>query len=130
MVKLKFISNEGEKVVEANEGLSILDVARANGINLMGACEGACACGTCHIYIDEEHLSKIEKPSESEENVHLITYSRSTGTQCEYRCQLVKITAKCDDAKFLSLCHIVLCLLLLQCLTYIVQYIIGILKTD
>ena len=41
----------------------------------MGACEGACACGTCHIYVDEEHLSKIEKPSENEENVLDIVFN-------------------------------------------------------
>lgn len=87
MIKLKFISSEGEKVVEANEGISILDVARTNGINLMGACEGACACGTCHIYIDEEHLAKIEKPSENEENVLDIVFNLQQNSRLA--CQVI-----------------------------------------
>ena len=87
MIKLKFVSNEGEKVVEANEGVSILDVARSNGINLIGACEGACACGTCHIYIDEEHLTKIEKPSDNEENVLDIVFNLQQNSRLA--CQVI-----------------------------------------
>lgn len=87
MIKLKFISNEGIKVVDADEGVSILDVARTNGINLMGACEGACACGTCHIYIDEAHLSKIDKPSENEENVLDIVFNLQQNSRLA--CQVI-----------------------------------------
>ena len=87
MIKLKFISNEDIKVVDADEGVSILDVARTNGINLMGACEGACACGTCHIYIDEEHLAKIDKPSENEENVLDIVFNLQQNSRLA--CQVI-----------------------------------------
>lgn len=87
MIKLKFISNEGEKVVEANEGVSILEIARLNDINLMGACEGACACGTCHVYIDEQHLAKIEKPSENEENVLDIVFNLQQNSRLA--CQII-----------------------------------------
>ena len=50
MAKITFIEPDGkEKVVEAEHGLSLLEVAHNNGIDLEGACEGSLACSTCHI---------------------------------------------------------------------------------
>ena len=48
MAKITFIEPDGkEKVVEAEHGLSLLEVAHNNGIDLEGACEGSLACSTC-----------------------------------------------------------------------------------
>ena len=56
MITITFIQTDGvKKSVSVNEDEK--------------ACDGACACGTCHIKIDKEHLLKIEKPKENEENV-------------------------------------------------------------
>ena len=76
MVTIIFINKDKtEKKVEAKVGQTLLDVIKENNIDLIGACDGACACGTCHIKIDKEHLSKIEKPSENEENVLDIVFN-------------------------------------------------------
>ena len=40
--------------VEAQNGLSILEVAHNNGINLEGACEGSLACSTCHVVVEKK----------------------------------------------------------------------------
>ena len=43
MTKIIFVDSDGsEKIVEAKNGLSLLEVAHSNGIDLEGACEGSC----------------------------------------------------------------------------------------
>ncbi|XVN42561.1 MAG: ferredoxin family 2Fe-2S iron-sulfur cluster binding protein [Candidatus Rickettsia vulgarisii] len=71
MPKINFIvDKEGtEKIVEAPIGLSILEIAHKNNIDLEGACEGSLACATCHIILDEEFYNKLKKPSEPEEDM-------------------------------------------------------------
>lgn len=48
------------KVVEAQPGVSICDVALANGIEIEHACEKSCACTTCHVIVREGYDSLNE----------------------------------------------------------------------
>lgn len=64
------IDKEGtEKVVDAPLGLSLLEIAHHNDIELEGACEGSLACATCHVILDEEFYRKLKNPSEAEEDM-------------------------------------------------------------
>lgn len=54
--------------VKASVGSSILEVARSNNVQLEGACEGGCACATCHVIIDKEHYNTFHKPEQNEED--------------------------------------------------------------
>ena len=50
MPKMTFINPDGtRKEVDAPVGLSVLEIAHRNGIDLEGACEGSLACSTCHL---------------------------------------------------------------------------------
>lgn len=69
MPKIIFIDDKEEKIVEAPIGLSILEIAHQNDIDLEGACEGSLACATCHVILEEEIYNKLEKPSEAEEDM-------------------------------------------------------------
>lgn len=71
MPKVIFVlDKEGaEKIVEAPLGLSILEIAHQNDIDLEGACEGSLACATCHVIIDEAFYNKLKNPSEAEEDM-------------------------------------------------------------
>jgi len=61
--------------IQAEEGQSLLDVARAQGIEeIEGACEGAMACSTCHIILSEADYDKLNEPSESEEDMLDLAY--------------------------------------------------------
>lgn len=55
MIKIKFISADGiENSVEVSPDTTIMAAALDNNINgILGDCGGACACATCHCYIDE-----------------------------------------------------------------------------
>jgi 2Fe-2S ferredoxin len=55
MPKMVFIEQNGtRREVEAPLGLSVLEIAHRNGIDLEGACEGSLACSTCHVIVDAD----------------------------------------------------------------------------
>ena len=63
------INNDEEVVVDAPVGISILEIAHHNNIDLEGACEGSLACATCHVIVDEEFYHKLKAPLEAEEDM-------------------------------------------------------------
>ncbi|KAI1316589.1 hypothetical protein EDD11_009714 [Mortierella claussenii] len=68
--KVNFVKQDGETVtVEANDGESLLDVARANDLDVEGACEASLACSTCHLILDEASFDKLEEPSDEENDM-------------------------------------------------------------
>ena len=70
MPKMTFIKAGGERVeVEAPLGLSVLEIAHRNNIDLEGACEGSPACSTCHVIVDPEWYDVLEGASEDEEDM-------------------------------------------------------------
>ena len=70
MPKMTFIG-PGEKrlEVEAPIGLSVLEIAHKNYIDLEGACEGSLACSTCHIIVDPAFFEKLDEATEEEEDM-------------------------------------------------------------
>lgn len=71
MPKVIFIiDEEGTEVeIEAPEGLSVLEIAHQNNIDLEGACEGSLACSTCHVIVDEHDYKKLNPAEEAEEDM-------------------------------------------------------------
>lgn len=70
MPKLLFIEPDGtRKDVDAPLGLSILEIAHRNDIDIEGACEGSLACSTCHVIVDPAWFGRLEEPSEDEEDM-------------------------------------------------------------
>ncbi|CAA7613522.1 ferredoxin family 2Fe-2S iron-sulfur cluster binding protein [Magnetospirillum sp. UT-4] len=70
MPKMTFIAPDGNRLeVEAPEGLSVLEIAHRNKIDLEGACEGSLACSTCHIVVAPEWYDKLAAASDDEEDM-------------------------------------------------------------
>ncbi|MET0154565.1 MAG: 2Fe-2S iron-sulfur cluster-binding protein [Rickettsiales bacterium] len=70
MAHIIFEQANGEiKATEAENGLTLLQVARAHNVDLEGACEGSLACSTCHVIVDPEYFDLLEPPSEDEEDM-------------------------------------------------------------
>lgn len=70
MPKMTFITPDGKRLeVEAPLGLSVLEIAHRNSIDIEGACEGSLACSTCHVVIDPEWYGKLEPAREEEEDM-------------------------------------------------------------
>lgn len=69
-VTIHFINTDGAKTtVEAPVGLSVLEIAHQNNIDLEGACEGSLACSTCHVVVDETSYEMLDEPTEDEEDM-------------------------------------------------------------
>ena len=71
MPKMTFVSADGKtrKEVEAPLGLSVLEIAHRNDIDLEGACEGSLACSTCHVVVDPQWYDELDEPTEEEEDM-------------------------------------------------------------
>ncbi|MBN8543226.1 MAG: ferredoxin family 2Fe-2S iron-sulfur cluster binding protein [Alphaproteobacteria bacterium] len=70
MPKVTFVLHDGsEKVVDAPNGISLLEVAHKNDISLEGACEGSLACSTCHVVVDEAFYGGLPPASDDEEDM-------------------------------------------------------------
>ena len=70
MPKIVFKSQDGvRKEIEAPVGLSVLEIAHQNSIDLEGACEGSLACSTCHVVIDKDWFDVLPEASEEEEDM-------------------------------------------------------------
>ncbi len=70
MPKVTFVLHDGsEKVVDAPNGISLLEVAHKNDISLEGACEGSLACSTCHVVVDEAFYNGLPPASDDEEDM-------------------------------------------------------------
>ena len=61
MTTITFIEHSGrEHVVQATDGQSLMRAAVSNGVPGIDAeCGGACACATCHVYIQPEWLDRV-----------------------------------------------------------------------
>ena len=70
MPKMIFVERDGSrKEVEAPLGLSVLEIAHKNDVDIEGACEGSLACSTCHVIVDPAWFAKLAKPTEDEEDM-------------------------------------------------------------
>ena len=70
MPKMVFIEQNGtRREVEAPLGLSVLEIAHRNGIDLEGACEGSLACSTCHVIVEADWYDLLKEATEDEEDM-------------------------------------------------------------
>ncbi|KKJ78306.1 2Fe-2S ferredoxin [Kiloniella litopenaei] len=97
MPKMTFVENDGtEKEVDAPLGLSVLEIAQRNDIDIEGACEGSLACATCHVVIDPSWYGKLEEVSEDEEDMLDLAFNLTETSRLG--CQLI-ISEELDGLK-------------------------------
>ncbi len=69
-LRVTFVNKDGSTVqTTAAAGENLLQVAHRHAVDLEGACDGACACSTCHIILDETVYDALPPPSEAEEDM-------------------------------------------------------------
>jgi 2Fe-2S ferredoxin len=95
MPKITYIEHGGkEHVVDAPEGLTVMEAAVKNAIPGIDAdCGGACACSTCHVYVDPAWLDRLPRKESMEEDMLDFAYQPQPNSRLT--CQL-KITAALD----------------------------------
>lgn len=99
MVKLIFIQPEGEsQTVDATPGMTVMEAAKQNDVpGIEAECGGACACATCHVYVDPAWTDKTGKPEPMEED--MLDFAFDVRPESRLSCQ-IKVT---DDLDGLTL---------------------------
>jgi len=71
MPKITYIEHSGKShTVEVPKELSVMEGALQNNISGIDAdCGGACACATCHVYVDEKWFDKLQKKEDAEQDM-------------------------------------------------------------
>ncbi|MDE2466933.1 MAG: 2Fe-2S iron-sulfur cluster binding domain-containing protein [Alphaproteobacteria bacterium] len=95
MIKINFIQPNGDnRQVDGQVGHSVMEVAVANSVPGIDAdCGGACACGTCHVYVDDAWLSKMGERTAME--VSMLEFAEGVETRSRLACQ-IKLEATLD----------------------------------
>ena len=88
MVKIIFIEKDGKRrQVNGESGDYLIQVAWDNEIDIEGACEGAMACSTCHVVVDENWFKELDEASEEEEDMLDLVYGLSATSRLG--CQII-----------------------------------------
>ena len=94
MPRVVFIERDGKrKEVEAPLGLSLLEIAHRNKVDLEGACEGSLSCSTCHVIVEPEWYDLLPEASEDEEDMLDLAFGLTETSRLG--CQ-IKITEELD----------------------------------
>ena len=96
MSKITYIEHNGtEHVVDVANGLTVMEGARDNNIpGIEADCGGACACSTCHVYVDAGWVEKIPAKDDMETDMLDFAYEPDE-TRSRLTCQL-KVTDALD----------------------------------
>lgn len=95
MPKITYIEHNGrEHVVDASEGMSVMEAAARNAVpGIEAECGGACACATCHVFVDEAWMERVGARTEIEES--MLDFAPATTEFSRLSCQ-IKVTPALD----------------------------------
>jgi 2Fe-2S ferredoxin len=95
MAKITFIDSGGTaRTVEGETGSTVMETAIKNGVpEIEAECGGACACSTCHLYIDEAWMEKVGEPSPMEAD--MLDFAFEVKPNSRLSCQ-IKVTDELD----------------------------------
>ena len=88
MPKITFVTPDGERhEVDVENGYSVMEAAINNNIEgIVAECGGACACATCHGYIDDAWTAKMPEMYDMEDSMLDAAYERRDNSRLT--CQL------------------------------------------
>ncbi len=95
MASITFTDSKGTaRTVDGEDGSTLMETAIRNQVpEIVAECGGACACATCHVYIDEPFMAKVGKPSGMEED--MLDFAYEVKPNSRLSCQ-IKLTAALD----------------------------------
>ncbi|HLW92716.1 MAG TPA: 2Fe-2S iron-sulfur cluster-binding protein [Roseiarcus sp.] len=95
MIRITYKDTEGgSRTVEAQQGSTVMETALREGVpGIEAECGGACACATCHVYVDPEWMEVVGKPEQMEED--MLDFAFEVRPNSRLSCQ-IKVTPALD----------------------------------
>lgn len=95
MTKVTFVEADGSaRTVDATDGSSLMEAAVDNLVpGIDGDCGGACACATCHAYVDPDWLDKLPPMGAGEET--MLQFCEGLDNTSRLACQ-IKVCPELD----------------------------------
>jgi 2Fe-2S ferredoxin len=95
MVQITYIDSGGtSRTVDAEVGSTVMEAAIKNDIpGIEAECGGACACATCHVYVDEAWWERTGGPSPMEED--MLDFGYDVRPNSRLSCQ-IKVSEELD----------------------------------
>lgn len=94
-IRIRWKIRDGSvKETLCNVGSNILRAAQSHNVELEGACEGVCACSTCHVIFEDNVFDTLNEPSEDEDD--MLDQAFALTTTSRLGCQIV-LTEKMDN---------------------------------
>lgn len=89
MTKITYITAQGVRFdVEAENGSTVMENAVRNAVpGIEAECGGACACATCHVYVDPEWAPGVGEPEAMEED--MLDFAFDVQPTSRLSCQIV-----------------------------------------
>ncbi len=71
MTKITIVAHDGQRFeIDADDGSTVMENAIRNAVpGIEAECGGACACATCHVYVDEAWTETVGEPDVMEEDM-------------------------------------------------------------
>ena len=76
-----------EQVLEGQNDWTLMEILRDGGLGIAGECGGACACATCHVFVEDGWYEKLPPPSEDE--ISMLDMATTVQANSRLACQLV-----------------------------------------
>jgi 2Fe-2S ferredoxin len=88
MAKITYVEHDGtEHTIEVKNGMSVMEGAIKNNVPGIDAdCGGACACATCHVYVDAAWQGKTGEKSAMEES--MLDFAENVEDSSRLSCQI------------------------------------------
>ena len=95
MPKIKYVEHNGkEHEIEVPTGWSVMEGAVKNLVPGIDAdCGGACACATCHVYVDPAWMAALPPKADMEEA--MLDFAQAAAPNSRLSCQL-RVTSDMD----------------------------------
>jgi 2Fe-2S ferredoxin len=76
-----------EHILEGRDGWTVMEILRDAGLPITAECGGACACATCHVYVDEEWAAKL--PGKSDTETDMLDMALAVEANSRLSCQII-----------------------------------------
>jgi 2Fe-2S ferredoxin len=88
MAHITYIGNDGKTYeVDAVNGSTVMENAIRNDVpGIVAECGGACACATCHVYVDEAWTGIVGQPEPMEED--MLDFASDVRPNSRLSCQI------------------------------------------